>query len=78
MHRLLPRLRKRFPKATIGARLDGGFAAPEVLDFLEPERLEYVIGLGATKPLAEEAAAALMRAVRDTRRPRCGRSENIF
>nr|MBA2665673.1 transposase [Trueperaceae bacterium] len=35
LRRLLPRLRRAFPKARLRVRLDGGFAAPDVLAFLE-------------------------------------------
>ena len=40
LRRILPLLRGAFPKARIRVRLDGGFAGPEMLDFLEDERLE--------------------------------------
>lgn len=35
--RLLARLRIAFPKARFLVRLDGGFATPEILDFLDAE-----------------------------------------
>lgn len=45
LRRLLPCLREAFPKAQILVRLDGGFAAPEILDFLDAQpRLNYVVG----------------------------------
>ncbi|MBK8231066.1 MAG: transposase [Candidatus Eisenbacteria bacterium] len=37
LRRLLPRLRQAFPQAHLRVRLDGGFAGPEVLEFLEAE-----------------------------------------
>ena len=41
--RLLPLLRAAFPRARFLVRLDGGFATPEVFDFLDAEpRLDYV------------------------------------
>ena len=40
LRRLLPKLREAFPKARIRVRLDGGFATPEIFDFLEEERVE--------------------------------------
>lgn len=46
LRRILPRLRKAFPRARILVRLDGGFAAPEILDFLDRERrVDYVVGI---------------------------------
>ena len=37
--RLLPLLRQAFPQARFLVRLDGGFATPEIFDFLDAERL---------------------------------------
>ena len=43
LSRLLPRLRRAFPRARILVRLDGGFASPAVFAFLEAQpRLDYV------------------------------------
>jgi hypothetical protein len=58
LHRLLPKLRAAFPKARLRVRLDGGFGAPEVLDFLDAAGVEYVVGYGATAPLKRRAARA--------------------
>ena len=42
--RLLPLLRAAFPRARFLVRLDGGFATPEIFDFLDAEpRLDYVV-----------------------------------
>lgn len=62
MQRLLPRLRKTFRKARIIVRLDGGFAVPQVLDFLEANGVEYVVGMQATAPLAAIAFDKMARA----------------
>jgi len=35
LRRLITRVSNAFPKARIRVRLDGGFASPEVLDFLD-------------------------------------------
>ncbi len=44
--RLLALLRAAFPKARFLVRLDGGFASPEVFDFLDAEpRLDYVVAM---------------------------------
>ena len=43
LSRLLPLLRAAFPRARFLVRLDGGFATPEIFDFLDAEpRLDYV------------------------------------
>ena len=42
-----PRLRRAFPRARFRVRLDGGFATPEIFDFLEAEPgLDYVVAMG--------------------------------
>ena len=46
LKRLLPRLRRAFPKAKIRIRLDAGFSGPELYEFFEVERLEYVVCIG--------------------------------
>ncbi|HUP22620.1 MAG TPA: IS1380 family transposase [Thermoanaerobaculia bacterium] len=51
LRRLLPRLRSVFPKARLRVRLDGGFAHPRILNFLDEQRLEYVVGFQANKVL---------------------------
>ena len=41
---MLPLLRAAFPRARFLVRLDGGFATPEIFDFLDAEpRLDYVV-----------------------------------
>ena len=59
LRRVLEKLWAAFPKARIRVRLDGGFGAPHVLDFLDENRVEYVVGLAATKPLKKRAARTL-------------------
>lgn len=63
--RLFRRLRTAFAGVTLRVRLDGGFADPQLLDFLDQERVEYVVGLPSNAVLAREAVEALERA-RDT------------
>ena len=56
LRRVFERLREAFPKARLFVRLDGGYACPQVLDFLEAERVEYVVGMAENavlKRLAE-------------------------
>ena len=63
LSRLLPKLRAAFPRARLRVRLDGGFAAAQVFDFLEREGLEYVVAMGKNKVL-ERRAARLMGTAR--------------
>src|SRR5215470_16613555 len=42
---LLRMLRRAFPRATLRVRLDGGFAGPKLLAFLDQAGVEYVVGL---------------------------------
>lgn len=51
LKRVFARLRAAFPKAKLRARLDGGFAGPEMFDFLEGERVDYVIAMGGNSVL---------------------------
>lgn len=59
LERVLAKLRSAFPRARLRVRLDGGFGAPAVLDFLDAAGVEYVVGLAATKPLRNRARRAL-------------------
>jgi len=64
LKRLLPRLRKAFPKAKIRIRLDAGFAGPELYEFFEAERMEYVVCMGKNAVLLR-FAEPLMAPLRD-------------
>ena len=59
LRRVLEKLWAAFPKARIRVRLDGGFGAPHVLDFLDDNGVEYVVGLSATKPLKKRSRRTL-------------------
>ncbi len=63
LKRLLPRLRRAFPFATIYVRMDGAFATPEVLDWLERENLMYVVNMSKNSVL-KAAAEPLMKKAR--------------
>jgi Transposase DDE domain group 1 len=52
---LLRQLRRAFPDTPVRVRVDGGFAGNDWLDFLESERVEYVVGL-ANNPRLERRA----------------------
>ncbi len=51
LKRLLPSLRRAFPKARLRVRLDGGFARPSVFTYLEREGLEYVCAIASNEVL---------------------------
>ena len=60
LSRLLPLLRQAFPQARFLVRLDGGFATPEIFDFLDAEpRLDYVVGMARNAVLQRHAEPAL-------------------
>ncbi len=62
LRRLVPRLRVAFPKARLRVRLDGGFACPEVFEWLEGERLDYVVAMGKNAVLTRAAESAMIEA----------------
>lgn len=62
LKRLLPALRQAFPHAVLRVRLDGGFACPEVFDFLDGQDVEYLVGMAKNSVLSEMAALALAEA----------------
>jgi hypothetical protein len=65
--RIIDEVRSVFPKARIIVRLDGGFGAPEVLNFLEEVGVEFVVGLANTKPLKRRAGKEMAEASRGFR-----------
>jgi hypothetical protein len=65
LRRLIQRLREAFPKAKIRVRLDGGFAAPEVLYFLDCEpKVEYLVNFASNAVLERKAESAMKQARR--------------
>jgi hypothetical protein len=62
LKRVFARLRAAFPKAKLRVRLDGGFAGPEMFDFLEGERVEYIIAMGGNSVLDALAEPWMQRA----------------
>ena len=58
--RLLPMLRAAFPSTPFLVRLDGGFATPEILDFLDAEPgLDYVVAMSKNAVLQRHAESAM-------------------
>lgn len=62
LKRVFTRLHAAFPKAELRVRLDGGFAYPEMFDFLEAERVEYVIAMAGNDVLDRLAEPGMKRA----------------
>jgi hypothetical protein len=62
LKRVFARLRTSFPRPKLRVRLDGGFAGPEMFEFLEAERVAYVIAMGANSVLDALAEPAMRRA----------------
>jgi hypothetical protein len=61
--RLLAVLRVAFPRARFLVRLDGGFATPEMFDFLDAEPgLDYVVAMAENAVLARVAEPAMVEA----------------
>jgi hypothetical protein len=56
LKRLLRRLRRAFPEARVFVRLDGAFAEPGVLDWLEAEGLGYAVNMPRNAVLKRLAA----------------------
>jgi hypothetical protein len=52
---LLRKLRTAFPTAIFRVRLDGGFASPKMFQFLERERVEYVVAMASNRRLEKRA-----------------------
>lgn len=76
LERLLPKIGAAFPKARLQLRLDGGFIAPAVLDYLDESGVEYVVGGSNWSPLKKRAAKAEREAMREYKRT--GRTTQIF
>ena len=74
--RLFAKLRRAFPGARLRVRLDGGFATPAMLDFLEAERVQYVVAMAGNKRLRRRARRLMAQARRASRES--GQSEQVF
>lgn len=59
LKRVVPRLRKAFPKARLRIRLDSGFAGPELYEFFEAEGLDYIVGMAKNDVLLRLAEPAM-------------------
>jgi len=68
LRRILSRLRAAFPKARVLVRLDGGYAGPEMFDYLETERVDYVVAMAGNAVLKRLAEPLMKKARRASRR----------
>ncbi|MGH8350532.1 MAG: IS1380 family transposase, partial [Pseudomonas sp.] len=76
LERIIEPVRASFPKARIEVRLDGGFAGPELLNFLEEQDVDYLIGMAQNKVLKRRARQLLGRARRLSRQS--NQTQNVF
>jgi len=77
LRRVIDRLRAAFPRARFLVRLDGGFACPEVLDFLDDQpRLDYVVAIANNRVLERRAKRLMGRARRLSRGSK--KTERVF
>jgi Transposase DDE domain group 1 len=56
LQQMLPKLRRRFPRARVRLRGDSGMATPRVEAALEDAGVEYVLAMGSTKTFAGRVA----------------------
>jgi Transposase DDE domain group 1 len=76
LDRVIEELRVAFPKARILVRLDGGFAGPALLNFLDEAEVNYIIGMAENKVLKRRARRLMGRARRLSRLR--GETANVF
>ncbi len=63
LRRILERVRRAFPKARLRVRLDGGFADPDLLEFLEAQPdVDYVVAMGKNAVLNRLAEPQMKQA----------------
>ena len=62
LRRLLPRLRRAFPRARLRIRLDSGFTGPSMYELFEAEGLEYAVGMAKNAVLLRLAEPAMAEA----------------
>jgi hypothetical protein len=74
--RIVGRLQERFPHARILVRLDGGFAHPELFEFLDAVDVDYVVAMAKNEVLERQAELDLIvaKVLSDV----TGRTEHIY
>ena len=76
LSRIIERVREAFPKARILVRLDGGFAGPQLLNFLDDSNVDYLVGMAENKVLTRRARRRMGRARRLSRKR--NKTANLF
>ena len=66
LKRAIKKLRDAFGQVTIRVRLDGGFCSPEVLEFLDDQKVEYVMAIANNTVLKEFAEPLMIKARRSS------------
>lgn len=65
--RLIAKLRRAFPRTRVRVRLDGGFATPAMLDFLEEQQVQYVVAMARNKRLKRRSRKLMVQARRESK-----------
>jgi hypothetical protein len=76
LRRIVGRLQERFPRARILVRLDGGFADPELFDFLDGVDVDYVVAIAKNAVL--ERLVSLDMTVARLMSERSGETEHVY
>jgi DDE family transposase len=74
--RILKRVWAAFPKARVRVRLDGGFADPLLLDFLDAMGVEYVVAMAKNAVLSQRAEPKMEQARQ--RSEVSGKTEHVY
>ncbi|MGH7908608.1 MAG: IS1380 family transposase, partial [Thermodesulfobacteriota bacterium] len=76
LRRLLMRLYRAFPETPVLVRLDGGFATPEILDYLDAQAVGYVVAMAGNSVLKRHAEPLMKQARR--RSQNTGETEHLY
>ena len=76
LSRVLEKVRDAFPRARVLVRLDGGFASPQIFEFLEAQGCDYIVAMAKNVRLARRATRLMVRARRQSRRT--GRTAHVY
>jgi hypothetical protein len=76
LRRLIERLNNAFPKTPILVRLDGGFATPEILDYLDAQAVAYVVAMAKNSVLTRHAEPLMKKTRRRSRVT--GETEHLY
>lgn len=76
LKRMIGKLRKAYGQVNIRVRLDAGFSSPEVLEFLDEQKVGYVVAIGKNSVLKDFAEPVMAKARR--RSLLTGETEHYF